>query len=103
MFNAQPFPHISKDVKTDSSVQFIGGVFLAEGCVVGENCIIDGSKFRITIQSNCKIGKNTKIFAESEKIDIGSGVVIGDNCLITDSIEENSVIENNQTVLYKHN
>ena len=103
MFDAQPFPHLSKDLKAHSSSQFIGGVFLAEGCEVAENCIIDGSKFRITIKSNCKIGKNTKIIAELEKIEIGPNVIIGDNCVISASIKEDSFIANDQVIVSKYN
>ncbi|MCE7734763.1 MAG: hypothetical protein GPJ54_07805 [Candidatus Heimdallarchaeota archaeon] len=103
MFDALPFPHLSKDIKAHSTATFVGGVFLAEGCEVGENCIVDGSKFRITIKSNCKIGKNTKIIAELDKIEIGPNVIIGDNCVISSSIEENSFIENDQTILSNYN
>ena len=103
MFQAQPFPHLSKDLKADSSAQFIGGVFLGERCKVGENCIIDASQFRITIKSNVEIGDNTKIIAETDKIEIGPNVIIGENCMIKSSIPENSVIKNTQTVLYKDN
>lgn len=103
MFTQRAFPHLPKDLIADDSVQFVGGVYIGESCEFGENCVVDASNFRVTINSNCKIGIETKIIADTEKIEIGPDVTIGDNCVIGVSISKNSVIPDNQTVIKSYN
>ncbi len=103
MFTKRAFPHLPKDLIADNTVQFIGEVYIGESCEFGENCIVDASSFRITINSNCKIGTGTKIIADTEKIEIGPDVIIGENCIISVSVSKNSVIADNQTLLKSYN
>ncbi|OLS19493.1 MAG: hypothetical protein HeimC2_41000 [Candidatus Heimdallarchaeota archaeon LC_2] len=103
MFSVRVFPHIPKDIIADDTVQFIGDVYVGSSSEFGKNCIVDGSKFRISINSNCKIGDETNIVAKKERIDIGSNVIIGKNCIIGVSIPKNTIIQDNQTIVKSYN